>query len=123
MVTKQQEQKIREYLAKRFGARKYRITVDGKVEVHGDMPNSIEIGWWFFGYVDSVEVKRAVFGIPARACQPFTTGDDNAIREMFAESKDAGAIATALERTDGGVYRRMQILGLIPDTGAIRLSA
>lgn len=117
MVTKQEEQKIRAYLAKRFGANKFSIGTDtGEIKVLGEPTE----GWYYFGHIDSVFVKQAALGIPARAGQEFTTGDDNAIREMFAAGKDAGAIAVALERTDGGIHARMQRLGLIHDGGILR---
>lgn len=29
---------------------RYRICRDGQVHVYGQMPNSIETGWWYAGY-------------------------------------------------------------------------
>jgi hypothetical protein len=43
---------IRQALRREFGARQYRITRDGEIHVYGQMPNSIETGWWLYGHID-----------------------------------------------------------------------
>ena len=46
---------LRKALADRYGARRYRITVDGDVHVYGQMPNSIVTGWWYMGDLEQAE--------------------------------------------------------------------
>lgn len=43
------DQQLRELLRRDFGSRKYKITANGDVIVHGKMPNSIEEGWYLKG--------------------------------------------------------------------------
>jgi hypothetical protein len=43
------DQQLRELLRRDFGTRKYKITADGDVHVHGKMPNSILTGWYLKG--------------------------------------------------------------------------
>lgn len=51
---------LRAALIARFGARKYRITATGEIHVYGQMPNSIETGWWLFGYVGDPQTKARI---------------------------------------------------------------
>lgn len=37
---------------------KYRITADGEVHFYGQMPNSIEAGWWLFGLSVAEAIER-----------------------------------------------------------------
>ena len=46
---------IRQLLRSEFGARKYRITRDGEIHVHGTMPNTNRTGWYLYGCIDSAE--------------------------------------------------------------------
>lgn len=46
------EADVRKMLRDVYGSRQYRITRDGQIDVHGQMPNSHVIGWWFFGWLD-----------------------------------------------------------------------
>lgn len=39
-------------------ADKYRITKDGEIHLHGPMPNSIETGWYLYGYDDAPTRRR-----------------------------------------------------------------
>ena len=48
------DQQLRELLRRDFGARKYKITAEGDVHVHGKMPNSIETGWYLKGSKQAV---------------------------------------------------------------------
>ena len=43
--------KIRTILRNHYGRRQYRITRDGEIHVYGQMPNSIESGWWLYGHI------------------------------------------------------------------------
>lgn len=61
MTTKTQRQTIRTE-AERMDCR-YRITTDGEVHFHGQMPNSIETGWWLFAQ----SAEEAVARIEGRA--------------------------------------------------------
>jgi hypothetical protein len=50
---------IRHAMREQFGARRYRITRDGTIHVHGRMPNSIVVGWYEYGGVgDPVTLER-----------------------------------------------------------------
>ena len=49
-VSKQLRSTIRLWALARGDA--YRVMADGQVHVHGQMPNSVETGWWFAGYAD-----------------------------------------------------------------------
>lgn len=46
---------IRAALREEFGARQYRITSTGEIHVYGEMPNTNEVGWWLYGWIDDVE--------------------------------------------------------------------
>lgn len=46
--------KLRAALRAKFGARQYRITRRGEVHAYGLCPNSIVIGWYFFGYIEDM---------------------------------------------------------------------
>lgn len=48
---------IRNILRNAFGARKYRITRDGEIHVHGTMPNTSQTGWYLFGRVGNAETE------------------------------------------------------------------
>ena len=52
--------KIRAQLRARFGARKYRITRRGDVDVYGRLPNSNYVGWYFFGYIEDMPIYFAL---------------------------------------------------------------
>lgn len=52
----------REMLREFYGARQYRITRDGEIHVYGQMPNSIETGWWLYGYVGDRQTMERLFG-------------------------------------------------------------
>ena len=45
---------LRKLLRRDFGARKYRLTADGEVHVHGVMQNTSQTGWYLLGYVPAV---------------------------------------------------------------------
>lgn len=49
---------IRKILRNTYGDRQYRITASGEIHVYGDMPHSIEDGWWLFGYVGEADTER-----------------------------------------------------------------
>ncbi len=48
---------LRQALREKFGGRRYRITHDGAVHVHGTMPNTNQVGWYFLGYVGTPELE------------------------------------------------------------------
>jgi len=60
---------------------KYRITRDGEVHFHGQMPNSIESGWWVFG----LSVEEALDEIAGHLL------DDDRGPWDYAEEYEAGA--------------------------------
>lgn len=43
---------LREYLRETYGPWHYRITGENEIHVYGQMPNSIETGWWLYGYLE-----------------------------------------------------------------------
>lgn len=49
MATTEIRSIIRQH-ANETGAERYRITRDGEVHYYGQMPNSIETGWYFVGW-------------------------------------------------------------------------
>ena len=51
---------LRQKLRERY--ERYRIRQDGCIEVYGIMPNSIEVGWWLYGYVGdrTTELKLGI---------------------------------------------------------------
>ena len=51
---------IRNILRNTFGARSYRITRDDEIHVYGQMPNSSEVGWYFFGWVGDAETLARI---------------------------------------------------------------
>lgn len=52
----------RQMLRENFGARQYRITRAGEIHVYGQMPSSIETGWWLYGAVGDSETMSRLFG-------------------------------------------------------------
>ena len=40
-------------------ADKYRVTKNGEIHLHGPMPNSIETGWYLYGY-DNTPTRRRI---------------------------------------------------------------
>ncbi len=50
----QHMKKLRELLRRDYGARCYRITSSGNVDIFGEMPHSAESGWWFKGSLREV---------------------------------------------------------------------
>lgn len=59
----QREQQLRKCLIEEFGSRKYRIVGQGptsEVHVHGQMPNSIETGWYLLGDIREVEQRYSI---------------------------------------------------------------
>ena len=51
-------EKIRKILRAEYGDRHYRITKDGEIHICGTMPNSNQIGWYLFGYVNNRDTDR-----------------------------------------------------------------
>lgn len=49
------EAAIRAALRNAFGAGKYRITSTGEIHAYGQMPNSIETGWYLYGWTYDAE--------------------------------------------------------------------
>lgn len=58
----QADKQLRSLLRRDYGDRKYRITHQSIPEVHvyGQMPNSIETGWWFLGYLPDVRREYCI---------------------------------------------------------------
>lgn len=54
------EKKIRAILRDTFGNRSYRITRDSEVHVYGQMPNSEEVGWYFFGHLEDPDTLARI---------------------------------------------------------------
>jgi hypothetical protein len=52
------ETTLRNALRAKFGARQYRITSEGEIHVHGEMPNTNTIGWYLYGYVGALETEQ-----------------------------------------------------------------
>lgn len=52
----------RHMLREHFGSRKYRIDRYGNISVYGQMPNSIETGWWLYGAVGESDTMSRLFG-------------------------------------------------------------
>lgn len=52
----------RHMLRENFGARKYRIDRYGNISVYGQMPNSIEAGWWLYGAIGESDTMSRLFG-------------------------------------------------------------
>ena len=48
---------LRQALREKFGTRRYRITADGAVHVHGTMPNTNQVGWYLLGYLGTQELE------------------------------------------------------------------
>lgn len=55
-LTNEGKRAFRAALRDRFGARNYRITQTLEIHVHGQMPNSGLVGWYFFGYATDAEM-------------------------------------------------------------------
>ena len=58
MITTETRNVIRQH-ANDTGAERYRITREGEVHYYGQMPNSIETGWYFVGW-DADEVAAEI---------------------------------------------------------------
>lgn len=58
----QRDAQLRSLLRRDHGDRHYRITNNSVPEVHayGHMPNSIETGWWFVGYLPDVQREYCI---------------------------------------------------------------
>jgi hypothetical protein len=50
----QRTRQLRELLRRDYGARRYRITSDGDIDVYGTMPNTNTVGWYCLGTRRSV---------------------------------------------------------------------
>jgi len=46
--------KLRAALRDKFGLGRYRIRQSGEVEVHGTIPNTGIVGWYFYGYLEDM---------------------------------------------------------------------
>lgn len=57
-IDNKRESLFREYLRRRFGPRKYRITQKGEVHIHGSMPNTNETGWFLFGHYPAIAIEH-----------------------------------------------------------------
>jgi hypothetical protein len=51
---------VRKVLSARYGARNYRITQDGEIHVYGTIPNTNQVGWFLFGYIDDNYTKNRI---------------------------------------------------------------
>lgn len=51
---------IRAILRNAFGPRGYRITREGEIHIYGQMPNTDQVGWYFFGHLDSAETLARI---------------------------------------------------------------
>lgn len=52
-ITKADRAILTQYAARRDGE-KFRVTRDGELHIKGQMPNSVEHGWWFAGFAADV---------------------------------------------------------------------
>lgn len=52
-MTKTDRATIAAYVGNR-GGEKFRISRDGELHIKGDMPNSIEYGWYFAGWAEDI---------------------------------------------------------------------
>lgn len=55
---------VRQALRAEFGPRRYRITSKGEIHAYSQLPNSKDIGWWLYGWVDDT-ATLARLGIEA----------------------------------------------------------
>lgn len=44
-----------------FGARNVYIGLNGEVHVKGMMPNTNQLGWYFFGFIGSNDLSERIF--------------------------------------------------------------
>jgi hypothetical protein len=61
--------------------------------------------------------------IPANAGKPFSFGDDEAIRELYAKHRSVALIAATLQRTEAGIKARLERLGLVKAGRVLRKQA